>query len=281
MVANQSLAQAQEGQLRAAGFGIGGEKSSGLAFFVLGSAWISAATLQRIFAAGFALVLESAGGAVLGWMGAADREPMGAPRVKADPDCFDVRYPWDLLRVQEKLLSGIFESKIEGELSAGAELIDGALLHLGAGSRILPGVVIEGTAVIGRNCKIGPNCFIRGFTAIGDACHVGNAVEIKNSILMNRTSVGHLSYCGDSILGAGVNFGAGTITANFRHDGKTHRSMVNGELLDTGRRKFGAVVGDGVHTGIHTSIYPGRKLWPGVSTRPGSVVQRDLRSENP
>jgi bifunctional UDP-N-acetylglucosamine pyrophosphorylase/glucosamine-1-phosphate N-acetyltransferase len=101
-------------------------------------------------------------------------------------------------------------------------------------------------------------------------------VEIKNSLVMRGSSIGHLSYCGDSIVGEGVNFGAGTITANFRHDGGNHRSVVGGELVDTGRRKFGAVLGDHVHTGIHTSIYPGRKLWPKASTRPGDVVRRDI-----
>ena len=93
---------------------------------------------------------------------------------------------------------------------------------------------------------------------------------------MANVGMGHLSYCGDSIVGKGTNFGAGTITANFRHDGQTHRSMVDGALVDTGRHKFGSIIGDDVHTGIHTSIYPGRKLWPHTSTRPGDVVQRDL-----
>ena len=63
---------------------------------------------------------------------------------------------------------------------------------------------------------------------------------------------------------------------NFRHDGQNHRTLVDGVLVDTGRRKFGSIIGDGVHTGIHTSIYPGRKLWPGTSTRPGEIVQRDV-----
>jgi bifunctional UDP-N-acetylglucosamine pyrophosphorylase/glucosamine-1-phosphate N-acetyltransferase len=73
-----------------------------------------------------------------------------------------------------------------------------------------------------------------------------------------------------------VNFGAGTITANLRHDGQNNLSEVGGRLVDTGRRKLGTVVGDNVHTGIHTSIYPGRKLWPGTWTRPGAIVQADL-----
>ena len=130
--------------------------------------------------------------------------------------------------------------------------------------------------IIGDNCKVGPNCYIRGSTSIGDKCHVGQAVEIKNSILLPGTNVGHLSYLGDTILGEKVNFGAGTITSNLRHDGGAHRSPVEGRMVDTGRRKLGAIVGDGVHTGIHTSIYPGRKLWPKTSTLPGAIVDKDI-----
>jgi bifunctional UDP-N-acetylglucosamine pyrophosphorylase/glucosamine-1-phosphate N-acetyltransferase len=111
---------------------------------------------------------------------------------------------------------------------------------------------------------------------IGDKCHVGQAVEIKNSILLPGTNVGHLSYLGDSILGEKVNLGAGTITSNLRHDGGAHRSPVEGRMVDTGRRKLGAIIGDGVHTGIHTSIYPGRKFWPKTSTLPGAIVDKDI-----
>ena len=82
------------------------------------------------------------------------------------------------------------------------------------------------------------------------------------------------------MLGENVNFGAGTTVSNLRHDGKNHRSMVCGVLIDTGRRKFGAIIGDGVHTGINTSIYPGRKLWPGTSTLPGEIVSKDVFAEN-
>ena len=73
-----------------------------------------------------------------------------------------------------------------------------------------------------------------------------------------------------------MNFGAGTTVSNFRHDGGNHRSMVGGKLVDTGRRKFGVIVGDGVHRGIGTMIYPGRKLWPNVTTLPGEIIDRDV-----
>jgi bifunctional UDP-N-acetylglucosamine pyrophosphorylase/glucosamine-1-phosphate N-acetyltransferase len=153
------------------------------------------------------------------------------------------------------------------------------IVHIGPGTRILPGVFIEGNVVIGANCKIGPNCYIRGNTSIGDNCHIGQSVEIKNCLILSHSNVGHLSYIGDSVLGEKVNLGAGTTTSNLRHDGKNHRSMAGGALVDTGRRKFGSIIGDGVHTGINTSIYPGRKLWPHTTTRPGEIVQHDVQSQ--
>ncbi|MGL4399430.1 MAG: hypothetical protein ACRCXD_06155 [Luteolibacter sp.] len=186
-------------------------------------------------------------------------------------------YPWDLLQANELHISSLTETIIQGEVHPLA-VVEG-IVHIGPGTRILPGVFIEGNVVIGANCKIGPNCYIRGNTSIGDHCHIGQSVEIKNCLILSHTNVGHLSYIGDSVLGERVNLGAGTTTSNLRHDGKNHRSMVNGELIDTGRRKFGAIIGDGVHTGIHTSIYPGRKLWPNTTTRPGEIVQHDIQSQ--
>ena len=194
-------------------------------------------------------------------------------KIEADSDCIDLVYSWDVLAFNERIIAEISDNKIEGELSPAAN-IDG-VLHLGKGSVVLPGVYIEGKVVIGENCKIGPNCYIRGNTYIGDNCHIGQAVEIKNCLIMNKVSVGHLSYFGDSIICDNTNIGAGGITANLRHDGTNHRSMVNNQLIDTGRRKFGTIIGEDVHTGIHNSIYPGRKIWPHVATKPGAIIERD------
>lgn len=187
---------------------------------------------------------------------------------------FVMVYSWDILKANE--LAVALNTVWENHGTCHSSLYVDGKLSVGSGTKILPGVVIEGEVIIGPNCKIGPNCYIRGTTSIGEQCHIGQAVEIKNTVIFKQTNVGHLSYIGDSILGENVNLGAGTTTSNLRHDGKNHSSKVADKLVDTGRRKFGTVIGDNVHTGINTSIYPGRKIWPGLTTRPADIVIQDL-----
>ena len=245
-----------------------------LSLYLPADSWVSAGSLRRLWEAGRSSVLRDSRGDELAWVSESAEVPEAAAVVAADECSFRIRFPWDLLRVNEmavekSLDSGQLEqppsdTRVEGRLS------------LGPGTRLLPGVYVAGDVIVGENCTIGPNCYIRGRTSIGAGCRIGQAVEIKNSIILSGSTIGHLSYCGDSIVCENVNFGAGTIAANFRHDGRNHRSMVQGTLVDTGRRKFGTIVGDGVHTGIHTSIYPGRKLWPRTTTLPGEIVRFDL-----
>lgn len=183
-----------------------------------------------------------------------------------------IGYPWHILDANEFLLFRV-KSSIQGEVSPSATV--GEKVAIGKRSEILAGAYIEGKVIIGDDCKIGPNCYIRGSTSIGNHCHIGQAVEIKNSIIGDNTNICHLSYVGDSVIGERVNLGAGTIIANLRHDRSNVKSMVKGEKVDTGRLKFGAVIGDSVHTGINTNIYPGRKLWPNTTTLPGEIVRED------
>jgi hypothetical protein len=267
---NRPLADLQREQWVKAGFEISVTDTS-RDLFVRNDVWLSSAILADLRQIGGPAVLRDASGVALAWIG---NPAQAAKTLAPDKESFQIRHSWDLLAIHEQVMATIQDGRIEGDISPAAT-IEGTLV-LGKGSRLLPGVYVEGTVIIGAHCKIGPNCYIRGATSIGEGCHIGQAVEIKNSIIMERTSIGHLSYCGDSIIGSHVNFGAGTITANFRHDGKTHRSMAGGQLLDTGRRKFGTIMGDHVHTGIHTSLYPGRKLWPNTSTLPGAIVKTDL-----
>jgi len=231
------------------------------------AAWFSAAELATFVADASFGALTLADGSVL-------LRRQGGTRELRATQSFAITFSWDLLRANVEAMTS--RKTYAQESGAHASLYVDGRLQVGKGTKILPGVVIEGDVIIGDHCKVGPNCYIRGSTAIGDKCHVGQAVEIKNSILLPGTNVGHLSYLGDTILGEKVNLGAGTITSNLRHDGGAHRSPVEGRMVDTGRRKLGAIIGDGVHTGIHTSIYPGRKLWPKTSTLPGAIVAKDI-----
>jgi len=274
-VANLPLLHAQRRRLQMAGLDVEEPPPDGAPRLIqAGDAWLSSVMLRRLSAAAGPLCVQDERGRILAWVSGGETVPTTDETIAADESSYSLAYPWDLLRVNEELVGVLAVDKIEGNLSERA-VIEGTLV-LGRGSRVLPGVYIEGNVIIGRDCKVGPNCYIRGSTSIGDGCHLGQAVEIKNSIVMARTSIGHLSYCGDSIVGEGVNLGAGTITANLRHDGKNSRSAVDGTLVDTGRRKLGAIIGDHVHTGIQTSIYPGRKIWPGLWTRPGAIVRSDI-----
>ena len=232
--------------------------------------WISPTDWETLKAHPLGTVLLDNEQSPLGFLG---DKPL-AQAIPASSESFTLLYPWHLIQLNERLIGKLNESQLHGEVSPNA-VIEGHLV-VGKGTRILPGVFIEGNAIIGENCKIGPNCYIRGNTAIGDNAHIGQAVEIKNSIIGHGSSIGHLGYVGDSVIGNNANFGAGTITSNLRHDGLNHRTIVGKQLVDTGRRKFGTIVGDNVHTGIHTSIYPGRKLGPNTSTRPNSAVEKDL-----
>jgi bifunctional UDP-N-acetylglucosamine pyrophosphorylase/glucosamine-1-phosphate N-acetyltransferase len=273
LIANRPLVSWQRQTLAAAGF-VNDDASADLACWQMGNAWLAAADAAELAKSEVPVSLVDGKGDVLAWVGG-DAETQPEAKLVATGSRL-ILYPWELLDLNDLVLGELETDRVEGVISDGVHLE--GYVELGEGSRILPGVYIEGNVSIGRNCKIGPNCYLRGSTSIGDGCHIGQSVEVKNSIVMPGSAIGHLSYCGDSIIGTKVNFGAGTIISNFRHDGKNHRSMVDGVLVDTGRRKFGTIMGDGVHTGIHTSIYPGRKIWPGCMTRPGTVVQQDLRS---
>ena len=187
----------------------------------------------------------------------------------------DIGKPWDLLEANKMILSQT-QTKIEGIVEDGA-VIKGVII-VQKGAVIKTGAYIEGPALIGENAVIGPNCYIRAYTSIGKNVKIGNAVEIKNCIVMDDTNIGHLSYVGDSVIGRGSNFGAGTITANLRHDNGDVSVTVKGKRESSGRRKLGAIIGDNVKTGIGTSISPGVILHQGARTGIGVIVDKDIEA---
>jgi bifunctional UDP-N-acetylglucosamine pyrophosphorylase/glucosamine-1-phosphate N-acetyltransferase len=183
----------------------------------------------------------------------------------------DVGYPWDLLKANEFMLKNLKESIIEGEIEDGAYIKGNVVI--GEGTVVRSGSYIIGPVVIGKNCIIGPNCFIRPYTSIGDNCHIGACVEIKNSIIMSNTNVPHLNYVGDSVIGENCNLGAGTKIANLRLDEKEIYATVKGRKISTGRRKFGAIIGDNVKTGINVSINVGTMIGNDVFIAPSAKVE--------
>jgi len=186
----------------------------------------------------------------------------------------DITYPWSILDINQHLLEQMQGDDLRGMVEAGATIKGN--VKIGEGTLIKAGAYIEGPVVIGMNCNIGPNCYIRPGTSIANNCVVGNGCEVKNSIIMDNTHIAHLCYVGDSVLSENVNFAGGTITANLRHDNENVKSEIKGRIVDSGRRKLGTIVGEDAKTGIHTIIYPGRKIWPKRTTLPGQSVTEDI-----
>lgn len=182
----------------------------------------------------------------------------------------DAGRPWHLLSIQEELMAKQ-EGARGGTIDQGAHVDDNVVVEKGA--RVRSGVVVEGPSIIQARARVGPNAYIRPSTVVGAGCHVGHGVEIKNSILMQNAHVPHLSYVGDSVIGQGVNLGAGTQVANLKHSDRTVRVRDgDGQMVDTGRRKFGVVIGDGAKTGINSTLNVGSVLGFRARILPGRVV---------
>ncbi|HEX7260415.1 MAG TPA: hypothetical protein VF258_01245, partial [Luteolibacter sp.] len=211
-----------------------------------------------------ACLLDSDGN-ILAWKGA-ELATDCVDKIVTDANCFPVIYPWDLLRMNEEVLALMDETSLHGEVSPLATL--SGCIRLANGSHILSGTVIEGPVIIGPNSQIGPNAYIRGATSIGANCYVGNGAEVKNSIIYNNSYISRQCYVGDSIIGNHVTLGAGTCTENHRHDGRHHVSMIQGKPVNTGRLKLGAILGDGVRTGVNTSLEAGVKIGIARTTAP-------------
>lgn len=190
----------------------------------------------------------------------------------------DVGRPWDLLDANEIIIKNENLKVSKNAIIEDYAVIKGKV-HIGEGTVVRSGSYIQGPCYIGRDCIIGPNCYIRPYSTIQNRCHIGNAVEIKNSIIMPDTSIGHLSYVGDSIIGKGCNFGAGTKVANLRFDNQEVKVEISQTLQTSGRRKFGCIMGDNVKTGINVSIMPGRSIYPGAYVEAGSVVRNTIFTE--
>jgi NDP-sugar pyrophosphorylase family protein len=215
------------------------------------------------------------------------KAPLRLPELWADPprwvaEAWDPEAPWSLLGAPlDRLLGSLPSQAIASALQPDVHLL-GDRIVIGKGARIAPGVVLEGPLWIGQDVEIRTGAYVRGGCWIGDGCTVGANTEVKRSILLPTAKAPHLNYVGDSILGADVNLGAGTVLSNFRHDGREIALASDAGPIPTGRRKLGALLGDGVKTGCNSVLHPGvivgreTEIYPLAQLRSGVYPARSI-----
>lgn len=182
-------------------------------------------------------------------------------------------FVWTALNQIETYLSTLKLGLIEVDIPEGAFLIDAHLISIGKGSVIEPGAYIKGPCFIGKNCTVRHGAYIRGNLITGDYCVIGHDTEIKNAILLDHAHAAHFAYVGDSILGNRVNLGAGTKCANLKFNKKTIAVLFHGQQVDSGLRKFGAIMGDDAQTGCNVVTNPGTILGKCVNCSPAMNVK--------
>ena len=173
---------------------------------------------------------------------------------------------------------GSFRLQIRGEeigdavvLYAGSVLWD-EQIFLGPGSVVEPGALIQGPTIIGAHTEVRQGAYVRGNCIIGNRCILGHTTEIKASMMLDDAKAGHFAYIGDSILGNATNLGAGTKLANLKIGAGTVRVKFGSNSLDTGLRKFGAILGDHVEIGCNAVTNPGTALGKGCLVFPVTSV---------
>lgn len=177
-------------------------------------------------------------------------------------------YPWEVL---SKIKSEIL--KIGSALSSEEYDKIGEDVWIAKSAKVAPTASINGPAIIGKDAEIRHCAFIRGSAIIGEGAVVGNSTELKNVILFNKVQVPHYNYVGDSILGYKSHMGAGSITSNVKSD-KSLVSVRSGDLqMETGLKKFGAILGDHVEVGCNSVLNPGTVIGRYANVYPLSMVR--------
>src|ERR1039458_6523725 len=155
----------------------------------------------------------------------------------------------------------------------------GERVIIGEGTIVEPGALIKGPAIIGKNCQSRHNAYLRENVLIGDNCVVGNASELKNALLFNGAQAPHYNYVGDSILGHKAHLGAGVKISNLKMFPGNIEVELDGVPLDTGLRKFGALLGDHAEAGCNAVLNPGSILGRGAVVYP-NVFWRGILPAN-
>ncbi|MBI4657534.1 MAG: UDP-N-acetylglucosamine diphosphorylase [Verrucomicrobia bacterium] len=170
-------------------------------------------------------------------------------------------FAWEVL----KKIKAYIEANVRPALHNRCEgrAFIGEKVFIGEGTLVEDGVMIKGPAIIGKNCQIRHNAYLREDVIIGDDCVVGNSCELKNSLLFDDCQVPHFNYVGDSVIGYQAHLGAGVKISNIKLDRTNVTVEVKGQPLDTGLRKFGALLGDHSEVGCNAVLNPGSILGRG------------------
>lgn len=180
--------------------------------------------------------------------------------------------PWQVLEILDGFVGGLVDTR-EGTVHPTA-VVDGNVV-LKAGAIIGPHACVQGPAWIGEEAEIGHGAYVRGGCVIGAGAKIGHASEVKRSLFLPGAKAPHFNYVGDSILGVGVNLGAGVKLANFKTDG----GSISVGSEDTGLRKFGSALGDGVSIGCNAVLAPGTVVGAGTIIYAGAVVRGEVRAD--
>lgn len=184
-------------------------------------------------------------------------------------DIFEnVTYPWEVL---PKIHSFILE--LGATLSEEEYDKVGEDVWIAKSANVFASAYIHGPAIIGKNAEVRHCAFIRGNAIVGEGAVVGNSTELKNVILFNKVQVPHYNYVGDSILGYKAHMGAGSITSNVKSDKKLVVVKTSEGNLETGIKKFGAMLGDEVEVGCGTVLNPGSVVGKHTNIYPLSSVR--------
>ena len=179
-------------------------------------------------------------------------------------------YPWDLHLLCKELYTSStanFSKKYTGVYFVNAQEI-----FVGKNVQIQQGALIEGPCFLGDEVIVGHGAYIRKGSFLAPRVVVGHATEINRSILFEGAKAPHFNYVGDSIVGAAANLGARVTLTNLRLDQKEVQICWEGEKIATGRRKFGALIGQGVSIGAGSVCNPGAIVSKGVKVAPLSSV---------
>lgn len=184
-------------------------------------------------------------------------------------DIFDgVTYPWEVLPKIEEFIIKLGKTLDPTEYEEKGENI-----WIAKSAKVAPTAYIAGPAIIGKNAEIRHCAFIRGKAIVGEGAVVGNSTELKNVILFNKVQVPHYNYVGDSILGYKSHMGAGSITSNVKSDKKLVIVKKGKEQIETGLKKFGAMLGDEVEVGCGSVLNPGTVIGKHTNIYPLSSVR--------